>query len=49
MSFPTSGWFIFWFGLMIFFSYFWVATQFNPIRIADDLRKEADIFLASGD
>ena len=40
MSFPTSGWFIFWFGLMIlFFSYFWVATQFNPIRIADDLKK----------
>ena len=28
------------FGLMIlFFSYFWVATQFNPVRIADDLKK----------
>ncbi len=28
------------FGLMIlFFSYFWVATQFNPIQIADDLKK----------
>lgn len=39
-SFPESGWFLFWFGLMIlFFSYFWVSTQFNPIRIADDLKK----------
>jgi preprotein translocase subunit SecY len=28
------------FGLMIlFFSYFWVATQFNPMQIADDLKK----------
>jgi preprotein translocase subunit SecY len=28
------------FGLMIlFFSYFWVATQFNEIQIADDLKK----------
>lgn len=28
------------FGLLIlFFSYFWVATQFNPVRIADDLKK----------
>jgi preprotein translocase subunit SecY len=28
------------YGLMIlFFSYFWVATQFNPIQIADDLKK----------
>lgn len=28
------------FGMMIlFFSYFWVATQFNPIQIADDLKK----------
>lgn len=28
------------FGLMIlFFSYFWVATQFNPVQIADDLKK----------
>ncbi|MCS6770411.1 MAG: preprotein translocase subunit SecY [Kiritimatiellae bacterium] len=25
--------------LIIFFSYFWVATQFNPIQIADDLKK----------
>jgi len=29
------------FGLMIlFFSYFWVATQFNPIQIADNLKKQ---------
>jgi preprotein translocase subunit SecY len=28
------------FSLMIlFFSYFWVATQFNPVQIADDLKK----------
>ncbi len=28
------------YGLMIlFFSYFWVATQFNPIQIADDLKR----------
>jgi preprotein translocase subunit SecY len=40
-SFPMSGWYVFWFGLMIlFFSYFWVATQFNPIQIADDLKKQ---------
>ena len=24
--------------LILFFSYFWVATQFNPIRIADELK-----------
>ena len=29
------------FGLMIlFFSYFWVATQFNPIQIADNLKRQ---------
>ncbi|HEY5791791.1 MAG TPA: SecY family transport protein, partial [Chthoniobacterales bacterium] len=28
------------FGMMIFFfSYFWVATQFQPVQIADDLKK----------
>jgi len=38
--FSSSGWYMFWFGAMIlFFSYFWVATQFNPIQIADDLKK----------
>jgi preprotein translocase subunit SecY len=32
--------YLFLYGLMIlFFSYFWVATQFNEIQIADDLKK----------
>jgi len=32
--------YLFLFGAMIlFFSYFWVATQFNPLQIADDLKK----------
>jgi preprotein translocase subunit SecY len=36
----TSIWYLILFGLMIlFFSYFWVATQFNEIQIADDLKK----------
>lgn len=36
----TSIWYLVLFGLMIlFFSYFWVATQFNEIQIADDLKK----------
>ena len=35
-----SGWYLFLYGLMIlFFSYFWVATQFNELQIADDLKK----------
>lgn len=39
-SFPGSPGYMFWFGMMIlFFSYFWVATQFNPIQIADDLKR----------
>ncbi len=39
-QFSGSGWYMFWFGMMIlFFSYFWVATQFNPIQIADDLKR----------
>jgi hypothetical protein len=25
--------------MILFFSYFWVATQFNEIQIADDLKK----------
>jgi preprotein translocase subunit SecY len=25
--------------MILFFSYFWVATQFNPIQISDDLKK----------
>lgn len=32
--------YLFIYGLLIlFFSYFWVATQFNEIQIADDLKK----------
>jgi preprotein translocase subunit SecY len=35
-----SGLYLLLYSLMIlFFSYFWVATQFNPIQIADDLKK----------
>lgn len=26
-------------AMILFFSYFWVATQFNPVQIADDLKK----------
>ena len=38
---PGNPWYMFTFGLMIlFFSYFWVATQFNPIQIADNLKKQ---------
>jgi len=37
---PGSPLYLVLFGLMIlFFSYFWVATQFNEIQIADDLKK----------
>lgn len=33
--------YMFFFGLLILlFSYFWVANQFNPIQIADNLKKE---------
>ena len=40
LTFPMSGSYNFLFGLLIiFFSYFWVATQFNPIQIADDLKR----------
>jgi preprotein translocase subunit SecY len=43
----AAGWvqfgstpFMWMYGLMIlFFSYFWVATQFNPIQISDDLKR----------
>jgi preprotein translocase subunit SecY len=35
-----SAWYLFLYGLMIlFFSYFWVATQFNELQISDDLKK----------
>jgi len=36
----ASIWYLSVYSLMIlFFSYFWVATQFNEIQIADDLKK----------
>jgi preprotein translocase subunit SecY len=36
----ASFWYLSLYSLMIlFFSYFWVATQFNEIQIADDLKK----------
>jgi preprotein translocase subunit SecY len=36
----SSFFYLFLYGLMImFFSYFWVATQFNELQIADDLKK----------
>lgn len=31
--------YVFYAGLIFFFSYFWVATQFQPQQIADDLKK----------
>jgi len=35
-----SFWYLFLYGLMIlFFTYFWVATQFNELQISDDLKK----------
>jgi len=37
---PDKVLYLFLYGLMIlFFSYFWVATQFHPVQIADDLKK----------
>jgi preprotein translocase subunit SecY len=39
-KFPGSWGFLSLFAVMIlFFSYFWVATQFNPVQIADDLKR----------
>jgi preprotein translocase subunit SecY len=37
----TSGWlhYVFYGAMIFFFSYFWVATQFQPGQIADDLKK----------
>jgi preprotein translocase subunit SecY len=37
----NSGWphYLVLAGMIFFFSYFWVATQFQPAQIADDLKK----------
>ncbi len=43
VRFLTEGtsWYVILFALtIILFSYFWVATQFNPIQIADNLQKQ---------
>ena len=33
------GYLVLYAAMILFFSYFWVATQFNEIQIADDLKK----------
>jgi preprotein translocase subunit SecY len=39
---PGDPWYIVVFGAMIIlFSYFWVANQFNPLQIADNLQKQS--------
>ena len=37
----SQGWlhYVLFAGMIFFFSYFWVATQFQPVQIADDLKK----------
>ena len=37
----TAGWphYVLFGAMIFFFSYFWVATQFQPVQIADDLKK----------
>ncbi len=37
----STGWphYLFYAAMIFFFSYFWVATQFQPVQIADDLKK----------
>ncbi len=39
LSRETGIYLLFYGGLILFFSYFWVATQFNPLQIADDLKR----------
>jgi len=39
LDFGTSWYNILYAMMILFFSYFWVATQFKPIQIADDLKK----------
>ncbi len=39
MSYGTPLYMLMYTLMILFFSYFWVATQFNPIQIADDLKK----------
>jgi len=39
VAFGTPLYMVLYALMILFFSYFWVATQFNPIQIADDLKK----------
>lgn len=39
LSYGTGAYMICYGIMILFFSYFWVATQFNPVQIADDLKK----------
>ena len=39
ITYGSVGYMIFQGLMILFFSYFWVATQFNEIQIADDLKK----------
>ena len=36
---PTAAYLVCYALLILFFSFFWVATQFNAVRIADDLKR----------
>jgi len=39
ISMDTATYLVLYALMILFFSYFWVATQFNPIQIADELKK----------
>jgi preprotein translocase subunit SecY len=39
IDYGTTPYMVVYAMMILFFSYFWVATQFNPIQIADDLKK----------
>ena len=39
IDYGTPAYMVLYALMILFFSYFWVATQFNPVRIADDLKK----------
>ncbi|MDZ4200140.1 MAG: preprotein translocase subunit SecY [Kiritimatiellia bacterium] len=39
LDYGTTAYNVLYALMILFFSYFWVATQFNPVQIADDLKK----------
>lgn len=39
MAYGSNGYMVFFALCIIIFSFFWVANQFNPVRIADDLKR----------